>query len=328
MDNRLQKISQQALENYTGAIVGIEPSTGQIKFMYSSPSFDSNTVKQNWSSLINDTQNSPLINRATQGLYPPGSIFKIIPTIAMFKYYNNNWENITFDCKGYIEIDGNKVHCYNKTAHGKLNLNQAFTLSCNTYFLNLINYISPKQLEQVADDLLFNQKITSDIEILTSSFEITNEDNFSQILSYMGQGKTLVTPIHMAILAGVIANDGIYMQPYLIDAIYDKNGAQIQKSLPKNNGALIPTKYIEQIRPMMENVVKNGTAKQLSTLPLLVAGKTGTAENETSNAHSWFMGYAENNGEQLAFAIIIEGHEKVALKVTELILSEFLEITN
>ncbi|ONI42076.1 hypothetical protein AN396_00465 [Candidatus Epulonipiscium fishelsonii] len=327
LDNRLQKVSQQALKNYTGAVVGIEPSTGQIKFMYSSPSFDSNTVKQNWSSLINDTKNSPLINRATQGLYPPGSIFKIIPTIAMLKYYNNSWEDITFDCKGYIEIDGNKVHCYNKTAHGKIDLKQAFTLSCNTYFLNLINYVSPKRLERVADNLLFNEKFDTDIEISPSRLEITEENNFSQTLSYMGQGKTLVTPIHMATLAGIIANDGIYMQPYLIDAIYDRNGLQIQKALPKNKGVLIPTKYIEEIAPMMENVVKNGTARQLAKIPMLVAGKTGTAENETANAHSWFIGYAENNGEKIAFAVIIESHEKVALNVAELILNEFLEIT-
>ncbi|OON93102.1 MAG: hypothetical protein ATN33_06095, partial [Epulopiscium sp. Nele67-Bin001] len=234
LDNELQQLCQEALEEYKGAIVIIEPSTGQVKAMYCSPSFNPNTLDVDWSTLLADTDNTPLLNRATQGLYPPGSIYKIVPTIALMKYYPNDWQDITYTCTGSIWVDDeNCISCYNNEAHGNLTLDKAFAVSCNTYFINLLEYITPIQLEKVSKELFFAEQLPTEINVAISPINIVNTDEFSQYATYMGQGKTLVTPFHMAMLASAIANDGVLMSPYWVNYIEDKSGEQVLKNLPQ-----------------------------------------------------------------------------------------------
>ncbi|OON99889.1 MAG: hypothetical protein ATN35_10330 [Epulopiscium sp. Nele67-Bin004] len=320
LDNDLQKLCQDALEEYKGAIVIIEPSTGQVKAMYCSPSFNPNTLDVQWSELVADTDNTPLLNRATQGLYPPGSIYKIVPTLALMEYYPDEWQDITYNCTGSIWIDDeNCISCYNNEAHGDLTLDRAFALSCNTYFINLLQYITPKQLENVSKQLFFGQSLPTSINVAPSHINIVKTDDFSQAATYMGQGKTLVTPFHMAMLASAIANDGVLMSPYWVNYIEDKSGNQVEKNLPQYHSVLIEEGPVKALQYMMEQVVQSGTATMLSNIDGVVGVKTGTAQNESAYAHSWVMGYIKGET-NLAFAVIVEQQEKVATSIINYVL--------
>lgn len=329
LDDRLQKASEEAMEGYKGAVVILEPSTGKIKTMYANPTFDPNEIAANWDNLVSDEENSPLINRVTQGLYPPGSIFKIIPTIAFLESYPE-YENIVYECTGRIRKEDYSIKCYNEIAHGKITLKEAFEKSCNTYFVNLQDYVFAKNLQEVGERLLFNKAFPLNMEYSKSRLDLSkNNTEFDLSATYIGQGKTLVTPIHMAMLASMIANDGVLMEPYIFDYSKNEKGKVLLKNLPSYHKALVDEKTVKILQELMREVVDTGTASKLSTRGLMVGGKTGTAENETGKDHSWFIGFAQNEErpeEEIAFAIIVEngGQGAKALEITQQILRAFV----
>lgn len=328
LDDRLQKASAEALEGYKGAVVILEPSTGKIKAMYSNPTFNPNKLVANWDSLTSDDKNSPLVNRATQGLYPPGSIFKIIPAIALIES-NPNYMDISYYCNGKISKDDYTIQCYDGVAHGEVTLKEAFEKSCNAYFIHLEDYVSPKVLQQTGEKLLFNQLLPVDVEYNKSRLLLgTNNTNFDISATYIGQGKTLVTPLHMAMIASAIANDGVLMAPYVFDYSANQNGRVLMKNLPEYYKALMDENVAKELQKLMTGVVDRGTATRLAMSGIEIAGKTGTAQNETGQDHSWFMGFAyktDNPDEEIAFAVIVEngGNGSKALEVTKEFLKTF-----
>lgn len=330
LDNRLQKGAEDALGDYRGAVVMLEPSTGKIKAMYSSPTFDPNKVTQNWETLIEDEERSPLVNRATHGLYPPGSIFKIIPALGAIQSIPDV-ESFVYECKGYIEKEGHKIQCYDGKAHGKVDLNSAFTKSCNTYFIALSDQIPFNKLGQLSEQLFFNKELPFDMEYTKSRFPVEGISSFDQLIAYIGQGKVLVTPMHMAMLASMIGNDGVLMEPYLFDYATNDAEAVLSKQLPEYVGAVIKEDEALRLQEMMRTVVEEGTATKLKGIDLEIGGKTGTAENETGKDHSWFIGFAKHPEEQqnsIAFAIIVEngGKGAKALSVAREVLEIYSEL--
>lgn len=329
LDDRLQKISEEAMQGYKGSVVILEPSTGKIKAMYSTPGFNPNQLVANWDSLSSDQENSPLVNRATQGLYPPGSIFKILPTIALIES-GLEYENIIYECTGSITQGDYTIKCFNGNVHGKINLKQAFEKSCNTYFIHLQEYIKPKELQALGESLLFNKSLPLDIEYNKSRLEVGEKSTpFDVAAAYIGQGRTLVTPMHMAMLASMLANDGVLMEPYLFDFSKNEKGRVLLKNLPNYHRALINENTAQILQEYMMGVIRNGTASRLSTRGLRAGGKTGTAQNETGKDHSWFIGFAQNVEKpesEIAFAVIVEngGQGAKSLDVTQQILRTFV----
>lgn len=316
LDDRLQTAAQESFGDRKGAAIVLEPSTGKIKAMYSNPTFDPNNLLEDWEYLLQDEDNSSLVNRSTQGLYPPGSIFKILPTIAYIQNHPEDYENFTYTCEGSITKGSHTIKCFNGIAHGKVNLEEAFEKSCNTFFINLSEVVTAKELQTLGDKLLFNTSLPFDMDHATSRLQLTKEENdFNILAAYIGQGKTLVSPLHMGMLASMIANDGVLMKPYSFDFSMSKKGNVRLKNLPSYDKAYLDEKTTHILRKYMMGVVENGTAQALSRDDLVVGGKTGTAENETSKDHSWFIGFAypKSNPEQsIAFAIIVENGGKGA----------------
>ncbi|MDF2612605.1 MAG: penicillin-binding protein transpeptidase [Clostridia bacterium] len=332
LDDRYQAAVAKAMKGKKGGVIVIEPATGKIKAMYGSPGFDPNNINQDWESLTQDTKNSPLLNRTTNGLYPPGSIFKIITALAYIS--ENKGENLDFmyECTGKITGDDYSIQCYNKTAHGHLDLMGAFYKSCNTYFVKLGETISVKSLKNTAEKLGFNHPLYFDMDYARSKFQLVEtESPFEKAATFIGQGKTLTTPLHMAMIASCIANDGVMMKPYLLDYSMNKKGSVKVKYLPQYKEAIMEEETAKVLQDMMTGVVSEGTAAKLKRENIIVGGKTGTAQNETSEDHSWFMGFAKYKNEdknKLAFAVIVEngGKGAKALDVTDKILSVYEEI--
>ena len=310
LDVNLQEAAYHALGNSKGAVVVIEPSTGKILSMVSKPDFNPQSVSANWDSL-NSSENSVLLNRATQGLYAPGSTFKIV-TLLEYIRENNGYTGYAYDCSGSIEEEGTTIHCYNGKVHGNLDLRDSFAHSCNSSFCNIGLTLDVNEFIGTTKDLLFNKKLPSDLPSTKSKFSLEEGDGAAaQMMTAMGQGQTQVSPYHMALITAAIANDGKLMKPYLIDSVTNYTGTIIDKNDPVEYAQLMSSEEAEEIKDYMKSVVDYGTASVLSGRDYTAAGKTGTAEysSDKSKDHSWFVGIANVEHPDLVISVIIEGSD-------------------
>lgn len=310
LDSRLQEAAYNALEGYNGAAVVLQPSSGKILAMVSKPAFDPNTIEEDWKSIVSEENNSVLVNRATQGLYPPGSTFKIITTLSYLRKHGS-LEGFSHDCTGEIATsDGHVIHCYNSIAHGQETLREAFENSCNTAFSLIGNGLGAKQLNKTAKEMLFNEKLPLTMLYKKSSFTLTDKDAQSTtMLTSIGQGNTLVTPMHMAMIVSAIANGGGLMKPYMIEAVENTNKDMVRKIMPNSYKKLMTADEAAALSSLMQGVVTRGTAAALSNDSYSVAGKTGSAEyymDGEMKTHSWFVGFSNVDNPDLVVAVIAE----------------------
>jgi peptidoglycan glycosyltransferase len=305
LDKDLQLKAYELLGNNKGAVVAIEPSTGKILCLVSKPDYDPNELVLNWDYLLQDEANSPLLNRATQGLYPPGSTFKVLTAIEFLKENPSN--NFKYNCEGKDDFDGKVIHCYNGIAHGEESLIEAFAVSCNTAFATIGEGLDIDELNKLTEQLLFNKPLPYPLPFEQSSFKLTSKNNSAQKAeTVIGQGETLITPLHNALIVSTIANGGILMKPYLIDHIENNKGKVEENYLPNVHGTLLDASLTRIITDNMIEVVKSGTAKQCASDDYQIAGKTGSAENPSGDAHGWFVGFAPAENPQIVIAILVE----------------------
>lgn len=310
LSTELQKTAYNALGAYKGAIVVMEPATGKILAMVSKPDYDPNTIVEDWNQLIaEDNDESQLLNRATQGLYPPGSTFKILTTLE-YIHENPNYEDYHFDCNGAYTADNAAIHCYGGSSHGSQNLKESFAHSCNTSYASIGLNLDITQFAALCDTLLFNSSLPTDFVYNKSSFVLSEGDGASAVMeTAIGQGKTLVTPFHMALITCAVANDGTLMTPYVIDHMQNENGTVVEQYEPTVYGEILSAEDSSILQEFMRGVVEEGTGKKLRDQIYEAYGKTGSAEFSTSSdsSHSWFVGYAHMEGkEDIAVSIIVE----------------------
>ncbi len=305
VDMDIQSIAGNILGSKKGAIVVMEPSTGRILALQAYPDFDPNTVAQNWESLRDD-EDSALVNRATQGLYPPGSTFKVITALAAIQYYND-WKSFTYECTGEAVFENKVIHCYNNKVHGTVDMKKAIATSCNCYFAELGKRVGAENVRKKAEDFYFNENYPFVLAHSISQVALQKKSEENEIVeTAIGQGKTLATPLHMAMVASAIANDGIMMKPYIVDHIQYYNGDISKTTVPEKIEQIISVEEADIITDMMISCVSEGTGTAAQIYGIDVAGKTGTAENATGSDHSWFIGFAPANDPKIAVAVMIE----------------------
>ena len=305
VDMDIQSIAGNILGNKKGAIVVMEPSTGRILALQAYPDFDPNTVAQNWE-FLKDDEDSSLVNRSTQGLYPPGSTFKVITALAALQYYND-WKDFTYECTGEAVFENKVIHCYNNRVHGTVDMKKAIATSCNCYFAELGKRVGAENIRKKAEDFYFNENYPFVLAHSTSQVALQKKSEENEIVeTAIGQGKTLATPLHMAMIASAIANDGIMMKPYIVDHIQYYNGDISKTTVPEKLKQIISVEEADIITDMMISCVAEGTGTAAQIYGVDVAGKTGTAENATGSDHSWFIGFAPANDPKIAVAVMIE----------------------
>ena len=308
MDMDIQTTAGNLLGSAKGAIVVMEPSTGRILALQAYPDFDPNTVEAQWDTLKEDAD-SPLVNRATQGLYPPGSTFKILTTLEYIQEHAD-YENYSYTCTGSYTVGNHTIHCYGNKSHGTQNLRQAFANSCNAFYASLGMELDIDQFGQLCNKMLFNTSLPTDLQASKSSFVLDKSDGSSAIMATsIGQGQTLVTPFHMALLVSAINNDGVLMKPYVLDRVESSDGTLVEQYEPEEYGTLMTTDEAAILKDYMNYVVETGTGKKLSGQSYEAAGKTGSAEYSTGadSSHSWFVGYAHRDDKSdIAIAVIVE----------------------
>lgn len=302
----LQEVAYKALGNYDGAVIVMEPSTGKILAMVSKPTYNPNSIDKDWESL---QEGSALFNRATQGQYTPGSIFKMLTLLAYVESNPNSYEEYAYECTGKITVNNKTIHCASNKAHGIVDLKTSFSKSCNASFANMMQGIDEEVFQNLCNSMLFNQNLPIAFESSMSSFAISDADESAlKMDTAIGQGKTLVSPLHMVMLASAVCNDGVAMRPQLIEEVQNYQGISVEKTKSKIYKTLFTDEQVTMLSEFMRETVTAGTASRLNKEAYTAYGKTGTAQttNDLNKTNAWFVGYAEHEGKEIAIAVVVE----------------------
>lgn len=304
IDNDLQSYAYDQLNGRNGAVVALEPSTGKILAMVSYPDFNpsASALEQNWNSIV-ERKDSPLLARATNGLYAPGSTYKIATTVAA---YNAGYTTQTFEDNGSFKLGDFKVENYGGKSYGNIDLKTAFEVSSNAVFCSLGYELGSENILSNAEAFGINKDINTDIPVAKSKIEYKKMSNADAALVSIGQGQLLMTPLHVAMMGASVANNGTMMKPYLVDSITTSSGMTIGTAKQEALYTPMSSMCAEYLNELMTGVVKEGTGKSAAISGITVAGKTGTAENETDKDHAWFVGYAPAENPQIAVAVLLE----------------------
>lgn len=310
LDVSLQELAYRLLGAGNGAIVVMEPSTGKILAMVSKPDFDPNKIEEIWSDLLEDEDSSVLVNRVTQGMYPPGSTFKIFTALEYLRQNPTGMQDYTYSCSGsYRMEDGSTIYCYGHSAHGTLTFEQSFARSCNSSFANIGMTLDRGKFGETLDELYFNRQLPGTLRTNASRISMSRETGDNAMLqSAIGQGETLMTPLHLCMVTCAIANSGEMMAPYVVSRVENCEGDPVRRYEPQSCGSILSEQEAEQLTALMEAVCDYGTGYRFEDEAFVVAGKTGSAEFDAANegAHAWFTGFAPADAPQIAVTIIIE----------------------
>lgn len=309
LDVNLQEVAYNALSARKGAIIVSNPKTGEILAMVSKPDFDPNNIAAEWDSMLADTSDdAKLLNRATQGLYPPGSTFKIVTALAYLRDNNNNYQSYKFSCNGRFQNGQDVIKCYHGENHGSLDFVTSFAKSCNSSFANIGLSIKQTTFKDTLDDLLFGAELPLTFAYSKSSAIYTPSTSISDVMQLsIGQGTTQITPIHLNMITCAIANDGVLMKPYLVKEVKSEEGKVVASFGSESYKNLMTKEETDILTDMMVAVVEKGTASKLKGLSYTAAGKTGSAEfNSESDSHAWFTGFAPADDPEVCVTIIVE----------------------
>ena len=297
-------ISECFPEGKRGAVVVMNYKTGEILSMVSMPQFDPVHMDE----ALADEAAGALINRATQGLYPPGSTFKIV-TLASALENLPDLEDFALDCTGYYAVGNYSVT--EKEAHGPQTLSQAFSNSCNTTFAALSQDLGYEMLGDTAQRMGFNYNfLFDDLIVYNSSYPIDHLSAEDLAWSAIGQGRVLATPMHMALIVSAIANDGMMLEPRLLKTITTPQGTS--RPLPRADEPvqMVAPAVAGRLEQEMIRVVRSGTGRRAALGDgYVVAGKTGTAEasdDKSIESHAWFVGYITNENAPYAISVLVE----------------------
>ncbi len=308
LDVQIQQVADAQLNVYKGAILVTEVKTGKILALVSHPDFDPGEIAAIWEDLVEDENSSVLVNRATQGLYPPGSTFKIVTALAYMRQQEDT-KSYTFQCKGAFKSGDSRIRCYRGTRHGKVDFCGSFARSCNSSFASMGLELDRALLLDVLEDLLFDQDLPLSLGYSRSSVRITEESSTEEMMqTAIGQGRTQITPMHLNMITSAIANRGVLMQPYVIDHVENDQGDVVKTFGPKAYGRLMQEEEAALLVDLMQAVVETGTATKLSGQAYTAAGKTGSAEyNAAGESHAWFTGFAPVEDPEVCVTILVEG---------------------
>jgi peptidoglycan glycosyltransferase len=311
----VQRIAQSELQGQKGAIVALDPRTGALIASASAPTYDPANLETQWGRLSKD-ESAPLLNRPTQGLYVPGSAFKVVTGSAGLDTGKITPDTEFVDTGTYV-VFGGKVTNYGGAIYGPNDFTFALTASINTTFAKVGNLLGRKRL--IAGAQLYGFYQTPPLELPAGEVVASGRYGKKGLLSpdaFMdpldvawaacGQERMLATPLQMALVAGGIANGGRVMKPYYLQEIVTPDGQAVRKAQPEQ--WLVATKpaTASQLNLMMQNVVNAGTGTRAALEGIQVAGKTGTAEKGDGTNLAWFIGFAPADDPQIAVAVVIE----------------------
>ncbi|AWZ05866.1 MULTISPECIES: penicillin-binding transpeptidase domain-containing protein [unclassified Streptomyces] len=318
LNSAAQKAAFDALGTKKGAAVAIDPRTGAILALVSTPSYDptsfagnSKADEKSWVEL-KDSEDKKLVNRALRETYPPGSTFKVVTAAAALENGVVTDINAPTDTLDPYILPGTKTELINHASGcGKASLNEALRVSCNSVFANMGDKVTRDNMVKTAEKFGFNNdKIDTPVRAFASVYDKTMGKD-GNALSSIGQFNTAATPLQMAMVTAAIANDGKLMKPYMVNQLESPGLDVIEKHEPQEMSRPLSADNAKKLQEMMVNVVEKGTGTTAKIRGTVVGGKTGTAQHGEGNKkrpYAWFISYAENpdGSSPVAVAVVIE----------------------
>ncbi|HET7558945.1 MAG TPA: penicillin-binding transpeptidase domain-containing protein, partial [Limnochordia bacterium] len=304
LDGALERAAAEALGDRTGAIAVVDAQNGEILALASGPGFDPTTAASTWRRLLSDPA-QPLFPRATLGLYPPGSTFKIVVLAAALATGRVRPDDV-FDDPGTIVVDGAKLHDDVIMDHGSLSTLEAFAHSSNVAFVQIGQRTGAEAIQALAARLHLGDRPESFALALPAvsgripPLAALDARALAQIS--FGQGGLLVSPLEMALIAAAIADGGVWHAPRLLRRVTAPGGRIVKLEAPLAAERVLPPQTAAETAWAMRLAVTDGTGRGAELPDVAVAGKTGTAENPHGAPHAWFVGFAPAGAPRLAFA--------------------------
>ena len=305
IDLRLQREIERIFGNHRGAVVVMEVRTGRILAVASTPGFLPNDIDAHWQD-ISTHDGSPLYNRAFAGFYPPGSTFKLVVLAAGLSRGITHLESV-FDDRGMIKIEGHQIANVGERRWGQISLIDACAVSSNVVFIELGQKIGARNVLEMAAGFGIGQEppLVAD-SLRAGKLPSGDISNLELAEVCIGQHGLVTTPLQLAMVVQAIANDGLMMEPMLIDAILDDINDMRWNNAPKPMRYVITPTVARDIKEAMTAVVSRGTGRRAALPEVSVAGKTGSAENPQGSAHAWFVGMAPAMYPEICLAVIVE----------------------
>lgn len=310
----VQREANAALAGKRGAVVALDPTTGAVLAMASAPTFNLNEVSRDFTA-IRRREGGPLVNRATNGRYAPGSTFKTVTAAAglesgLFTPLS------TFTDTGRFVYRGQPITNAGGARYGRVTLTQALTRSINTVFAEVGAALGPRRLGGQMTAFSFGSRPPVDLpegEVFVSgryrgNTLLPNEDPTGDVARLaIGQEQLVVSPLQMGMVAAALANRGRLMEPFLVRRVVDRDGGTVREHRPRELDAATTPEVAAELNVMMRRVVEEGTGTAAALFGLSVAGKTGTAEtDDPSRNQAWFIGFAPAEAPRVAVAVVVE----------------------
>jgi penicillin-binding protein 2 len=339
IDGRLQRRAEELLAGFAGAAVAVDPTTGDILALASSPTFDQNHFitglsRDQWSAVVNNPWR-PLENKALQGEYPPASTYKILTALAGLEEKVITPQEVLF-CPGHYRFGNRDYRCWRRGGHGQVDLNRAIAESCDVYFYQVGQRLGIDRLAFYAKAAGLGKRTGIDLDHESSGLVPTADwkrrrtgiawQEGETLSVAIGQGFNLVTPLQMAVFAATVGNGGVRYRPQIVARVVTPEGEVVQERQPQVAGRLpIGLAVLQTVQRGMWEVVngERGTARIARLKEVAISGKTGTAqvvsrekaEAESSGNvhhykdHAWFIAYAPSEAPRIAIAVIVEHGE-------------------
>jgi len=316
LDDKVQRAAYNAMSGKRGAVVALNPRTGAILALVSTPSYDPTplavhdpqSIQSAYNRLLHDPT-SPLLDRAISQTYPPGSTFKVVTAAAALSNGYTPQSTLAAPNKLTLPQTTHKLQNFQGEqcgGAGRISLADALRVSCNTAFGGLGLRLGPHKLLEQADAFGFGKNLSIPIVTAASRFD-GNAPPPQVAFSAIGQFSDAVTPLQMAMIAAGIGNGGVVMRPYLVQKTEAPDLSTLSVTEPHQLSRAVSPNVAAEMTQMMENVVTGGTGTAAQIPGVQVAGKTGTAENVPGKpTHAWFIAFAPAQNPQVAVAVIVE----------------------
>lgn len=310
IDHDLQAYTYKLLKGKKGAAVAINPQTGEVLAMVSVPSFDPNKVDSSWNDLL-ETEGDVLVNRAINGRYTPGSVLKAVSAMALL----DAGEAESYEDKGKTVVSGYAIENYQGKAYGKIGLREALIHSSNTYFADLSQKAGPEAFGRVFDNFNFNKEIPFDLKITSSRAPFkSGMDPTLLAANSFGQGEITLSPLHLAMAYGAIANEGVMMTPTLVKSIISPNGGILRDSTSKvlQN---IDKDHARMVADYLHDTAQANGAQDQVSVPM--AGKSGTAQIAGGSTNALYCAFAPMDKPSIAICLVLEDDGRMGYQAAQ-----------
>ncbi|MFC6061181.1 penicillin-binding transpeptidase domain-containing protein [Streptomyces ochraceiscleroticus] len=319
IDPALQRAAYEGLGGKKGAVAAVEPATGKVLALVSTPSYDPGELSGSGSGTtgawtrLNASADRPMLNRALKETYPPGSTFKVVTAAAALEHGVVDDPDAATDTPSPYTLPGTSTRLTNEAGGCEnASLRRAFEVSCNTVFARLGVDAGLDDMAETAEKFGFNDDgLTIPSRVVESTFD-TDMNDAQLALSSIGQYDTAATPLQMAMVAAAVANHGDLRRPYLVERLTDAHGDTLARTRPRRLHRAMSEDTAGQLRELMTDVVTRGTGTKAAIPGATVGGKTGTAQHGVGNSgtpYAWFLSWAQADGAErpaVAVAVVVE----------------------